>query len=68
MMASQKGYKGLLELLIDKGANIDHRDNNDWTALKLALQNKHIETVKILINAGADTNDKEDGWPLILAV
>lgn len=53
MYACEKGYKEIVELLIEKGANINFKDNNNWTALLCACRNGYLEIVDLLINNGA---------------
>jgi len=53
--ASQCGYKTILQLLLDMGADIDTRNADGETALLEAVYNDHLSYVKILIRRGADT-------------
>ncbi|KAI9322737.1 Glycerophosphoryl diester phosphodiesterase family-domain-containing protein [Dichotomocladium elegans] len=70
-MACKVSSIGLLTLLIDKGASVDTVDENGETALLIAVRNRFLEGVRILINRGhADVNlaEKINGWtPLIVA-
>lgn len=45
-----------MELLIDRGAAIDLKDNDGNTALILACQNNHENVVKLLVEKSADTS------------
>ena len=48
---------------LDKGADINAKDEFGYTLLYLAASRGHKEIVKLLIAAGADVNAKsEDGW------
>ena len=49
--------------MIDNGADINEESNayTDETALHLAFRNSHFETVKYLVENGADVN-KTDGY------
>jgi len=54
------------DLLLEKGANIDHQlagaDATGWTALMFACSNSKAELVKYLVSKGADVNLKaKDG-------
>ena len=46
-------------LLEETGANIRARDNEKMTALMYAAKSDHVETAKVLIDAGADVNAKD---------
>jgi ankyrin repeat protein len=47
---------GMVEMLIDKGANIEAKDHGDKTPLNLAIREYKRETAKLLMNRGADVN------------
>jgi ankyrin repeat protein len=58
--ASERGHVETVRTLIDAGVDIDHINNLGWTALLEAIilsdgGPRHIEIVKLLVNAGADT-------------
>ena len=54
MCISKYGYKDIVKLLINAGADINHKcDRDNWTALIFACEGKHKDTVKFLINSGA---------------
>jgi uncharacterized protein len=55
--AAFKGDLEVVELLLDKGAPPDTRDNkNKWTALHYAAAHGHSRLIAPLIKAGADPN------------
>jgi len=61
MTAFNKGHYKIFERLIQKGANVNHRDQEDWSVLSLACIIGNEEIVDILLNANADLNpDEED--------
>jgi ankyrin repeat protein len=43
-----------VRLLIEKGANIEAKASNGWTALRWASSNGHEAVVKLLLEKGAD--------------
>jgi ankyrin repeat protein len=49
-------YSELIQLLIDKGANINAKNNNGLSTLSIAIMNDNIEAAKLLIDKGADIN------------
>jgi ankyrin repeat protein len=49
----------MVRFLLERGAEIDPRDNRGRNALMIAAQRGHVEVVEILIEAGART-DLED--------
>jgi ankyrin repeat protein len=46
--------------LIEKGADVNAKDNEGITALMYAVAFEHPEMVKLLIDAGADVNAKDN--------
>ena len=62
MLATQDGYVGTVEWLLNHGAEVDARDGCGWTALIWAANKGHAGIVKFLLGHGADMNAKnEDG-------
>ena len=58
----------ITKILIDNGANVDAKDNDDWTPLHIAV-NKTTDIVKVLLENGAqiDTKNKDGDTPLHIA-
>jgi len=52
--AAYEGYRGVVELLLDKGADIDVEEALGLTPLHMASSEGHIEVVKLLLDRGAD--------------
>ena len=46
-------------MLIEKGADVDAKNNDGGTALHWAALNEHIDIAKILIENGANINAKD---------
>lgn len=59
--AAEKGHTDMLKLLLDSGANVNHREKCGWDndpALVFAVGNAQISAVKLLLDRGADPNVK----------
>ena len=54
-LASQHGYTDIVELLLNRGANVNET-NGMRTGLYEASANGHYDTMELLIKAGADVN------------
>ena len=72
--AAHLGHYDVVRILIDAGAPLDHVNNLGWTALIEAVVlgdggPDHIQTVRALVEAGADTTipDSQGRTPLQLA-
>ena len=53
-LAVRGGYLNIVQLLIERGAVVDVRDQNDYTPLHNAAWNGNLVMVKLLLDAGAD--------------
>ena len=58
IVAADGGCKEIVEMLLEAGANIEHRNDQGETALIAAAQNGHKEIVQILLDAGANINQE----------
>ena len=71
MWTAKNDHYDTCELLIDKGANINTRDDNnyDFTVLMTAAQNGHYDICELIINKGAkiNTTTYQSNTALILA-
>eukprot|EP00939_MAST-03C_sp_MAST-3C-sp1_P003734 g3734.t1 len=66
-----RGYSNLLEMLIEKGANLELRDaRSKATPLAIASREGHVRVMDVLLKAGADVNarDVNGETPLFAAV
>ena len=58
-MASERGHLDIVKCLIEKGADVNAKDEDEETALHLASEEGHLEIVQYLIEKGADINAKD---------
>lgn len=65
MLAAQSGQNALVKKLILNGNDIDYQDNDGFSAIAAATLNRHLTTMKILINAGADVNVAPEGKSIL---
>lgn len=69
-LACAGGHEELVDLLIKRGANIEHRDKKGFTPLILAATAGHEKVVEALINCGAELeaqSERTKDTPLSLA-
>ena len=58
MQAALDGNTEIVRELLNRGADINQRDDNGRTALMFAVINGHYDTMKVLLEYGADVNAK----------
>ncbi|KAJ7694520.1 ankyrin repeat-containing domain protein [Mycena olivaceomarginata] len=56
IVASHYGHYKTVELLINKGADVNVQGKGHGTALQVALSKSHSDIAELLINKGADVN------------
>lgn len=56
ILAAVSGQAGLIDLILDAGADINTRNHNQKTPLMIAASNEHVEFVATLIDYGAKVN------------
>ncbi|XP_030835495.1 ankyrin repeat domain-containing protein 17 isoform X5 [Strongylocentrotus purpuratus] len=69
-IACAGGHDDLVQMLLEKNANIEHRDKKGFTPLILAATAGHYKTVQILLNHNADIeaqSERTKDTPLSLA-
>ena len=63
MKASWEGNTEMVQLLLDKAASLEKKDQQGMNALMLASKGGHTELVQLLLDAGALLNEKDkDGY------
>ncbi|KAJ6779408.1 hypothetical protein PWT90_09249 [Aphanocladium album] len=55
----------ITKLLVAKGANCDHSDNTSDTPLMTAIENRRLDVVTALLEAGADTSCPDETGSLL---
>src|SRR5208283_3075670 len=60
-LAAARGHFMQVKSLLDKGAPVDGKNTDGWTALMLASGNGRMDVMQLLIERGADINAKETG-------
>ena len=68
--ASRKGYRDIVKLLLEKGADAAQISNQSVTPLHMAVMSGNKEVIQLLAEAGADLDatDKEGKTALVYAV
>ena len=68
--AADRGQNNAVNVLLDKGANIQGSDQKGLTVLHMAASMEHESTIALLFNRGAQIDVQDDhGWtPLMWAV
>jgi len=60
MLAARDNHLPVVKYLIEHGADVNAKDNDDETALMEAADNGHLPVVQYLVEHGADVNAKDD--------
>jgi hypothetical protein len=62
LIAAMNGHEGTVRLLLEKGADVDARDHDDYTALLLTVESRRADIVKLLLEKGANVNAMDTQW------
>ena len=66
-IAAQKGHTACIGVLLNRGADIESKENQGDTALHIAAQEGHTTCIGVLLDRGADIESKENqGYTALL--
>jgi ankyrin repeat protein len=57
--AACQGHPDVVRLLIERGAEVDSRDERRWTPLHFASRYGQLEVSRVLVDHGADVNARQ---------
>ncbi|CAM9555167.1 unnamed protein product [Ectocarpus sp. 6 AP-2014] len=61
IIAARKGTMGVVQTLLEAGADVCARDSAGGTALHAATLHRHVDVVRVLLEAGSDCNAIDQG-------
>lgn len=68
ILAVRGGYTGAVKLLLEKGADVNAKNQNGFAAIVFAVRNEYPPIIRLLHDHGADLNVKsQGGFPLLIA-
>ncbi|KAI9005883.1 ankyrin repeat protein, partial [Gaertneriomyces semiglobifer] len=69
LKAAMNGHAGVVQYLVDQGADVNHQDNDGWSALHNCASRAGTSIVKLLLAAGAvvDAKSSTGHTPLMSA-
>jgi ankyrin repeat protein len=62
-LACSGGHLNIVELLVQKGADLNVQDQDSRTPLHLACDGGHLNIVELLVQKGADLNVQDHAIP-----
>jgi len=58
--AANNGHLSVVEYLVNQKADINAKNNVDWTPIHYAARDGHLSVVEYLVNQKADINAKDN--------
>lgn len=68
ILAAEQAFDEIVKMLIVRGAPLEEKNAEGYTALAICAKNGHLTTLKILINAGANVNVQPEGRSALMHV
>ena len=63
LAASRNKHENCVHLLIDSGANVNHKDSDRETPLTPAIHRDSVNVLRLLLDAGADPHNAPHSSP-----
>jgi ankyrin repeat protein len=57
--SAENEHEAVVKLLLEKGADVQSKDNSGDTPLSMAARNRHQAVMKLLLEKGADVGSKD---------
>jgi len=59
-IASRDGFQSIVQILIQKGAELNIQENHQWTPLHYASRYGHNQIVELMLSAKCEIGPKDD--------
>jgi len=66
VLAASEGDTATVQELLDKGADVNEKDKDGYTALYLAAMSGHTVTVQVLLDSGANVDERRYGFTALI--
>lgn len=64
-VAAERGDVPMLQLLLERGAQVNRVSEHGWTALAAAANANHVDAVRTLLKAGGSVDQRPAGYALL---